>query len=170
MSVGVADADVERPALWPAVPAVVAILLCVGFTVAVLWTGAEPGVAALQGKAAAAVAGHDDRTAILYYRHLLAIKPSQPAHAMNLAMAIDRIGRREEAIAVLTAVAPTAGGGYGPAHLQLADWMVGQLVLRGTADRAGWDAARHHAKVAEGDPASRLAAAALLEIIGEAGR
>ena len=101
MSVAVADPDMERPALWPAMPAIVAILLCAGLTVAVVWTGDEPSVTALGGKAAAAVAGHDDRTAILYYRHLLAIEPTQPAHAMNLAMAIDRVGRRDEAIAVL---------------------------------------------------------------------
>ena len=170
MSVAFADSDVERPARWPAVPAIVAILLCVGLTVAVLWTGAEPSVAALEGKAADAVAAHDDRTAILYYRHLLAIEPTQPAHAMNLALAIDRIGRREEAIAVLTAVAPVAGGGYGPAHLQLADWMVGQLVLRGATDRAGWDLAGCHAKAAAEDPASQAAATALLEIINGANR
>ncbi|MDB5324739.1 MAG: hypothetical protein JWM57_308 [Phycisphaerales bacterium] len=170
MNVIVAESETERPAFWPAVPAVIAILLCVGLTAAVVWTGAEPSVATLQAKAAAAVARHDDRTAVLYYRHLLALEPAQPAHALKLALAIDRIGRRDEAIAVLTAVAPVAGSGFGPAHLQLADWLVSGLVLGSKGDRAGWDIARRHAKAAQNDPASQAAATALLEIVDGAGR
>lgn len=155
----------DRPPRWPAVPAVVTLAACAALTVAVVWAGAEPGVATLKSRAAQAVAAGDDAAAALHYRHLLAIEPTEASHAYAMALAADRLGRRAEAMAVLTKIAPSAGGGFAPAHLKQAEWLVEDRVLRGATDVDAWAAAHRHAEAAERDPTLSRSAAELLDVI-----
>ncbi|HEX8323491.1 MAG TPA: hypothetical protein VF595_06205 [Tepidisphaeraceae bacterium] len=157
-----------RPARWPMVPAGVALAAIATMTLSVVLAGATPDVTTLRSKAEQAVARKDDRTAALHYRHLLALQPQQPAHAFALAEAIDRTGRRGEAMAVLGTIAPISGDGYAPAHLRQAEWLVEARVLRGASDAATLTAARAHATAAARDDKTRSAANGLLDILGEA--
>ena len=132
------------PEQWIALPAAVALILCAAATVFVFSTSADVNAATIQTKAEQDVARGDFKTACLRYEHLLALKPDQPEYAYQLAETLDRLKRRQEAMQVLSLIAPANADGYAPAHLQQAEWLIEAYVLGNDPNPDLLKAARLH--------------------------
>jgi hypothetical protein len=134
-------------------------------TAYVTLAGTTSDVARVKTKADAALAAGQFSAAALHYQHLLALEPDRPSHVVELANVLDRLKRRPEGIAVLSTVAPLPAGGYGPAHLKLAEWIAEAGVMGGDVSDNAVRTAIDHARAATADPALRERADVLIDIL-----
>jgi tetratricopeptide (TPR) repeat protein len=106
-----------------------------------------------------ALKSKDYSTALTCYERLAHHGGERPEVLYGLALAAESLGQAERAAAIMHDLAPTAGGGYGPAHL----WCAAEILRAGAPPpRARQEAEAHLLRALDGELDDREAAHAML--------
>jgi len=119
-----ADRDYRR--LWLSLPALLAGVLWLVLAVLLLaWT--QEGIQTQYTRAAtrALAARRYEEASLAFERLLETDRKSDPSHIFGLASSLQGLGQGEEAAALLAGIAPLNAPGYVPAHLVLAQSILG---------------------------------------------